>query len=183
MTDPTETTDTAGPTNRVDESDLEWTEYDEGDARFSRKRLAGAAGGDRLGASLYELPSGERAWPYHYHTGNEEAMYVLDGEGTVALGPDATAYDLVPGTYVALPRGEESAHEVRAAGAGGDRTGTGEDPLRFLVFSTMNDPDVTVYPNRGSVGLFAGSAPGGDGSARRLSRYLDLDAEVDYWEE
>lgn len=85
----------------INESDLEWTELDRGDARFRRKKL-GDAGGDRLGCSLYELPPGARAWPYHYHTGNEEALYVLSGAGELRL--DGDRYALEPGDYVAFPR-------------------------------------------------------------------------------
>jgi len=47
----------------------------------------------------------------------------------------------------------------------------------------MNDPDITVYPDNDAVGVFAGSPPGRDKNERRLSKYLDADAEVPYWEE
>jgi uncharacterized cupin superfamily protein len=69
----------------VNESDLEWTEADHGETAFRRKQLSAAADGEGIGCSLYELPPGKRSWPYHYHTGNEEAIYVLDGEGTLRL--------------------------------------------------------------------------------------------------
>ncbi|WP_233357429.1 hypothetical protein [Halococcoides cellulosivorans] len=46
----------------------------------------------------------------------------------------------------------------------------------------MNDPDVTVYPDRDAVGLFVGAPPGGDSEDRSISRFLDLGAEVEYWE-
>ena len=59
----------------------------------------------------------------------------------------------------------------------------GPDGLRYLAMSTMNDPDVTVYPDNDAVGVFAGAPPGGDKSRRRLSKYLDLDAEVPYWDD
>ncbi|MEF8852928.1 MAG: cupin domain-containing protein [Haloarculaceae archaeon] len=152
---------------------LDWDEYDpprEGH-RFRRKQLGAAAGGAELGASLYEVPPGKRTWLPHYHTGNEEAVYVLAGEGTVTLGVDRAEFALCPGDYVALPTGEAGYHDVVA----------GEDPLRYLMFSTMRDPDVTVYPDDDKVGLYAGSAPGGDADARTLSTYLDRDADVDYW--
>jgi uncharacterized cupin superfamily protein len=155
-------------------SDLDWTEHDpprEGH-RFRRKQLGAAAGGDDLGASLYEVPPGERPWLSHYHTGNEEAIYVLAGEGTVTLGPDRAEHPLSPGDYVALPAGEAGYHDVVA----------GESTLRYLMVSTMDEPDVTVYPDDGKVGLYAGAAPGGDSEARTLSTYLDAGSRVDYWE-
>jgi len=157
-----------GPVNAAE---LEWTEHDHGDRQFKRKQLAEAAGGEELGASLYEVPPGKRMWIRHYHEGNEESIFVLSGSGTLYLGPDAEAHALEPMDYVALPAGEESAHDVEA----------GDDGLELLLSATMEEPDITVYPDRDMVGLYAGSAPGGDTEERSLSTYLDLDAEKDYW--
>ena len=57
----------------------------------------------------------------------------------------------------------------------------GSEVLRYLVFSTMEEPDVVVYPDSKKVGVFAGAAPGGDKAARTLLTYLPLASEVDYW--
>jgi len=62
--------------------------------------------------SLHELPAGDRSWPYHYHTANEEALYVLDGTATLRL--DGDEVPLSPGDYVALPADD--------GGASGDET-------------------------------------------------------------
>jgi len=159
-----------GPVNT---DDLEWTTYDHGDRQFERKQLGAAAGGEELGASLYRVPAGKRLWVRHYHEGNEESIFVLEGGGTLYLGPDAEEHTIEPGAYVALPTGEESTHEIEA----------GEEGLRLLMHSTMEEPDITIYPDRDMVGLYAGAAPGGDSEARSLSTYLDRDAEVGYWEE
>lgn len=159
-----------GPVNA---DDLEWTDYDHGDRQFRRKQLGAAAGGEDIGTSLYQVPAGKRLWLRHYHEGNEEAIFVLSGSGTLWLGPDATEYSIEAEDYVALPAGEESTHELAA----------GDDGLRLLMYSTMNDPDITVYPDRDMVGLYGGSPPGGDSDARSISGFLDRDAEVDYWED
>lgn len=155
----------------VDETEVEWTETDHGETGFRRKRLGTAGGGDELGCSLYELPPGKRSWPYHYHTGNEEAMYVLAGDGTLRL--DGECYDIRRGQYAALPADESGAHRV---------INDGEDALRYLLFSTMNEPDVTVYPDSNKVGIFVGSAPGGDGDERTRHAYYREDDAVGYWE-
>jgi uncharacterized cupin superfamily protein len=161
----------------VNESSLEWTETERGPTRFRRKRLADAAGGTDLGASLYELPPGGKSWPYHYHTGNEEALYVLAGEGTLRVGDGERDEDerhpLRAGDYVALPAGPESAHRVENGN---------EEPLRFLALSTMREPDVTVYPDSGKIGVYAGAPPGGDSTERVVSGYYPRDGEVDYWQ-
>jgi uncharacterized cupin superfamily protein len=158
-------------TDPTNETDLEWQEYDEGAARFGRKRLAEAAGGERLGCSLYELPPGERAWPYHYHTANEEAMYVLSGSGRVR-GPDGETA-VTAGDYLAFPGGEAGGHSV---------ANDSDEPLRYLMLSTMVEPDVTVYPDSGKFGVYAGAPPGSSGE-RTVSGYYRLEDEVDYWED
>lgn len=152
---------------------LDWTDVDHGERAFRRKQLGEATAGEDLGCSLYELDEGKRAWLRHYHTGNEEAIFVLDGEGTLWLGPDETEYDLSAGDYVSLPADERGLHEI----------GGGEDGLRYLIMSTMNDPDILVYPDDDKVGLYAGSPPGGDKEERILSTFLDVDAEVPYWDD
>jgi hypothetical protein len=54
--------------------------------------------------------------------------------------------------------------------------------LRYLCFSTMVEPDVTVYPDSGKVGIFGGAAPGGPKEERTLSKFLRGDAEVGYYD-
>jgi uncharacterized cupin superfamily protein len=164
----------------VNENDLDWTEYDREEARFRRKKLAEAAGGEDLGCSLYELPPGRRAWPFHFHTANEEALYVLGGEGQLMVrtaGQETAAttqtHQLEPGDYVALPTGDDGAHRV---------SNTGDEPLQYLAISTMRDPDVLVYPDSGKVGVYAGAPPGGDEEERVVSAYFHEDDAVDYWE-
>ena len=161
----------------VNEEDLAWTDVDHGPARFRRKRLASAARDgdpapdDGLGASLYELPAGARAWPYHYHAGNEEALYVLSGAGQVR-GTDGVE-SLDAGDFVVFPTGPEGAHRV---------VNDGDEVLRYLAVSTMRDPDVTVYPDADAVGVYAGAPPGGDAD-RDVSMYVPRSARIDYWEE
>lgn len=153
---------------------LAWDEYDppRDGHRFRRKQVGAVAGAVELGTSLYEVPAGNRTWLPHFHTGNEEAVYVLDGEGTVVLGVDRETREIEAGDYVALPTGEAGYHDVVA----------GESGLRYLLVSTMREPDITVYPDDDMVGLYAGSAPGGDPDERTLSTYLDANAEVEYWD-
>ena len=153
----------------VNVDDVDWEETDREEARFRRKRLAPAAGGERLGTSLHEIPPGGRAWPYHYHAGNEEALYVLAGRGRLRT-PDGE-HDLRPGDYVAFPTGERGAHRV---------SNPGDEPLRYLVVSTMQDPDVTVYPDSEKIGVYGGSPPGGTGE-RDVDGYFRRADAVDYW--
>ncbi len=154
----------------INENDLEWTTIDEGSMHVRRKQLGEAADGEALGCSLYELPPGAEAWPYHYHTANEEAIYVLAGHGTVRLADDSR--EIGPGTYVALPADASGGHQLR---------NDGDEPLRYLAVSTMREPDVTVYPDSGKVGVFVGAPPGGSGD-RSVHGYYRQDDDVGYWD-
>jgi uncharacterized cupin superfamily protein len=151
--------------------DVETTTLSEGETEFRRTKLAAAAGGEELGCSLYELPADSRSWPYHYHTGNEEALFVLAGTGSLRL--DGERHPIEAGDYVALPAEEGGAHRV---------VNDSEGALRYLAVSTMDEPDVTVYPDSGKVGVFAGSAPGGTGE-RDVHGYFRCEDAVEYWTE
>ncbi|NKE34737.1 cupin domain-containing protein [Natronococcus sp. JC468] len=158
-------------TNAINEADLEWTEYDRGSSRFRRKQLSSAAGADDIGCSLYELPPGERSWPYHYHTANEEALFVLDGEGMLRC--ERGEESIEPGDFVTLPASEDGGHQV---------VNDSDRDLRYLMVSTMVEPDVTVYPEMDKFGVFVDSPPGGEGE-RSLHGYYRLEDAVDYWED
>jgi uncharacterized cupin superfamily protein len=158
--------------NVVNKQDLEWGEQSHGEKfSFRRKQLGSAAGGEKLGCSLYEVPPGRRAWPYHYHLANEEAIYVLKGSGTLRLGERQIT--LSRGDYVAMLVGEGGAHQI---------INTSEEPLRYLCFSTMVEPDAMVYPDSNKIGIFAGSPPGGPKEKRTLSKFLRDNADVGYYE-
>lgn len=155
----------------VSDADREWTEYDTDHATFRRTRLAADTEAEDLGCSLHEIPPGERAWPYHYHTGNEEAIYVLAGGGQIR-GPESHE-PLAAGDYVVLPADERGAHRV---------VNDGEQTLRYLVISTMNDPDVLRYPDSGTVGVYVGAPPGHPEDAD-FHGFYDEDATVDFWDD
>jgi uncharacterized cupin superfamily protein len=151
---------------------LEWDDIRHGDRfGFRRKRLGFETGGRKLGATLYEVPPGRSTWPYHYHAANEEAIFVLEGEGTLRLG--GIEHGIRAGDYVTLPVGPEGCHQIHNRSAA---------PLRLLMMSTMIEPDVAFYPDSGKIGIFTGSAPGGDRSAFTIRKYVPAGSEVDYWD-
>lgn len=155
----------------VNEADLEWSEMGHG-SKFGqrRKRMGVAVGGEKLGCSLYEVPPGRAAFPYHYHHANEEAVYVLAGSGTLRIGEEEV--EVSAGDYAAFPTGEGYAHQL---------INTSEDPLRYLCFSTMIEPEVGFYPDSGKYVVFAASTRGGSEEKKAQSKFLRADAEVDYW--
>ncbi|MCH8327811.1 MAG: cupin domain-containing protein [Candidatus Marinimicrobia bacterium] len=160
------------PANLIHADDLGWKDQEHnGKVRFRRRMLAKAAGGDKIGCSQYDIPPGGKLWPYHYHYGNEEAIYVLSGAGKVRL-PDGE-YPLVPGDYVALPPGPSSAHRVTAD----DDTG-----VVVLIFSTMISPEVAIYPDSQKIGIFAKGIAGEEGD-RGVRQIVTRDSGVDYWQD
>jgi len=158
--------------NYVNVRQLDWVEQHKGDKfECRRKKLADATGGDDLGASLYEVPPGKTAWPRHYHLVNEEALFLLAGEGTLRLGRNSVTVEA--GDYVSLPAGKRHAHQL---------INDGDETLRYLCMSTMEDPEVIMYPDSEKVGIMAGAPPGGDGDERVYEAYHKQGESLDYWE-
>lgn len=138
--------------------------------RWKRIRLGRRLGGELLGASVYVLPQGEKSFPYHLHHANEELLLVLEGD--LELRSPAGRETMGWGDAVLFPRGPAGAHQV---------TGLSEEPARFIMFSTMVEPEISEYPDSGNIGVFAGRAPGAAGEAT-LQRFIDGSAERDYYE-
>jgi uncharacterized cupin superfamily protein len=94
------------------------------------------AGAQELAANVYELDPGAVGSPLHVHHANEELLLVLAGTLSVR-GPDGT--QLLPaGAVVAFPRGKPGAHSL---------VNRSDAPVRYLVVSTTNRPDVVEYPD------------------------------------
>jgi uncharacterized cupin superfamily protein len=139
-------------------------EGDADDPAGYRKREAsvgGPIGGERLGATLYELDPGDSTWPYHYECVEEEWLLVLTGTPTLR-DPDGE-HELEPGDLVCFPPGPEGAHKVTNRSGG---------VTRFLLFSTNPKPDISisVYPDSDKVSV---SPPG---------KRLRMADGLDYWD-
>jgi uncharacterized cupin superfamily protein len=109
--------------------------------RCKRARVGQQAGSRRLGLSLWEVPAGEAAYPYHFHFTEEEMVLVL--EGSLSLRTPEGWRELEQGEVVAFPRGEGGGHQLV------NRT---DATVRFLAFSTHGEPDVVIYPDSGKIG-------------------------------
>ncbi len=110
--------------------------------RFPGRHVApvGAQAGAReLAANVYELDPGAVGSPLHVHHANEELLLVLAGTAWLR-GPDGTQV-LSAGAVVAFPRGQAGAHSL---------VNRSDAPVRYLVVSTTNRPDVVEYPDTGA---------------------------------
>jgi uncharacterized cupin superfamily protein len=118
-----------------------------------------------LGASLWEIPAGEAAYPYHYHLAEEELIVVLKGRVRLRT-PDGWT-QLEEGDVVSFGVGEDGGHQL---------VNDGSEPARVLAVSTQK-PDVVIYPDSGKLGAFERIPEGGG-----LYKLFRLSDEVDYWE-
>jgi uncharacterized cupin superfamily protein len=139
---------------------------DENDQEGFRHRataIGKSLGAELLGGSLYELPPGEKTWPYHYELGCEEWLVAVSGRPTLR-GPDGER-ELEPGDVAVFPEGPAGAHQV---------LNRSEEPCRVLILSSKSPVAIVHYPDSAKVGLWTES----DGYQAMLRREPDLD----YWE-
>ncbi|MEO0818957.1 MAG: cupin domain-containing protein [Pseudomonadota bacterium] len=131
-----------------------------------------ALGSNRIGINVTVVPAGKRAWPRHWHYGNDELFVVLDGAGTLHYGE--ADYPLAAGDVVHISAGTGVPFQIENT--------SGAD-LRYLAISTQDAPDVVVYPDSGKTGIFAGKAPLGPAPAGRpaIVRFVPDSASAGYW--
>jgi len=111
------------------------------DATTRVVRLGAQAGAERLGAALYELESGAKASPLHFHHGAEEILFVIAGEPTLRTGTgEEDERTLATGEIVSFPPGRTGTHQIvnRAAVS-----------ARVLVCSTNDLPEVAEQVETG----------------------------------
>jgi uncharacterized cupin superfamily protein len=107
--------------------------------RTRSMRIGSRSGASELGVSLFEVDPGGAVAPYHIHHGNEELLLVLSGTPQLRT-PDGVR-TLEAGAMVAFPRGPAGAHRI---------ANHSTEPVRLLIFSTMNFPEVGEHPDTGT---------------------------------
>jgi uncharacterized cupin superfamily protein len=116
---------------------------DEAGFRHAATTVGPRLGAQRIGASVYQAEAGLPIWPYHYHHGIEEWLYVI--AGAPLLREPAGERILGPGDLVCFPSGHLGAHTLKGPG-------------RFVIFATGQqvEPWLSVYPDSDKI-----SGPGG----------------------
>jgi uncharacterized cupin superfamily protein len=115
----------------------------------------------KLGAGFDILAPGKRSCPYHYHLAQEEMFVILLGAGSLRV-----AGEMLPvraGDVVVIPAGPEYPHQF---------INTSDAPMHYLSISTLERPEICVYPDSGKTGAFY---PG----HRLVQRPAD---SLDYWD-
>ncbi len=116
------------------------------DAENTRGRIdvAGATGSQDSLMFVYDLEPGTSSSPYHYEY-DEEWLLVVRGSLVVRV-PDGEL-ELRAGDTVCFPAGPAGAHKVM---------NRSPQPARMVMFSHRRGLAVSVYPDSGTVGVWAG---------------------------
>lgn len=101
-----------------------------------KRRLGDACGLTRFGVNLVTLGPGGQSALRHFHTAEDEFVYVLDGE--VVLVTDAGEQVLCAGDCAGYPGGKRDGHHfVNRSGA----------PARYLEIGNRDPDDAPCYPD------------------------------------
>lgn len=112
--------------------------------------------------SVYEIPPGKSAYPYHYHTQNEEVFYIINGNGM--LRTPSGEKKVSAGDFIFFPANEEGAHKL---------TNISEsEMLTYIDFDTTNEIDVTFYPDSKKMGIWG----------KEINQLFRTSDHVDYYE-
>jgi uncharacterized cupin superfamily protein len=106
--------------------------------RHRQTALRPRLGAHAIGATVYEAFAGRPIWPYGYHHGIEEWLYVIAGAPVLREGAGERV--LAPGDLVCFPSGHLGAHALAGPG-------------RLVIFSTGDhvEPWLSVYPDSDKV--------------------------------
>ena len=110
----------------------------------SKKVIVGKAESSNMEVSIYEVPPGKTAVPYHYHLRNEEVFMIMSGTGLLKTPHGERVVSA--GDFLYFPNNEEGAHKI---------TNTSEtEPLVYLDFDLLHDLEVVFYPDSEKTGIF-----------------------------
>jgi len=102
----------------------------------AKRRLGDACGLTKLGVNLVTLGPGGQSALRHWHTLEDEFVYVLEGE--VVLVTDAGEQVLKSGTCAGYPAGKRDAHHF---------INRSTRPARYLEIGPRLDGDMAFYPD------------------------------------
>ena len=128
---------------------------------YFRRKFVPFGGAKNALVSVYEIPPGKSAYPYHYHHKNEETYYILGGEGI--LKTPAGERKVTAGELLFFPTGPEGAHKI---------TNSSEtEMLTYIDFDVVHDIDIAVYLDSEKIGIWG----------MGINKIYPEDADVDYY--
>jgi uncharacterized cupin superfamily protein len=109
-----------------------------GDKGLHTRHLSVAGGLTQFGAYLDTLEPGAWSGARHWHSAEDEFLYLLSG--TATLRDDSGMTDLLPGDAVSWPHGQPNGHHL---------TNRGDVPARWLIVGSRCKGDICTYPDDG----------------------------------
>lgn len=111
---------------------------------YNKKVIVGKADSPNFEVSIYEVPPGKSAVPYHYHLRNEEVFFIMSG--TALLKTPEGEKTVTVGDFLYFPNNESGAHKL---------TNTSQtEPLVYADFDLLHDLEVVFYPDSDKTGIF-----------------------------
>lgn len=101
-----------------------------------KRALGDALGLTQIGVNLTTLPPGKESALRHYHTREDELVYVLEGE--VVLVSDEGEQLLTAGMVAGFPAGVANGHQL---------VNRSQQPARYLEISNRDAEDGASYPD------------------------------------
>lgn len=101
-----------------------------------KRALGDALGLTRIGVNLTTLPPGKESAMRHYHTHEDELVFVLEGE--VVLRTDEGEQVLTAGMCAGFPAGATNGHQL---------VNRSDRPARYLEVSNRDPADSAEYPD------------------------------------
>jgi uncharacterized cupin superfamily protein len=101
-----------------------------------KRALGDAVGLTKIGINLTTLPPGKESAMRHFHTLEDEFVFVIEGE--VVLITDEGEQLLVTGMCAGFPAGKSNGHQL---------VNRGDRPVRYLEISNRDRDDSATYPD------------------------------------
>jgi len=101
-----------------------------------KRALGDALGLTKIGVNLTTLPPGKESSMRHYHTREDELVFVVEGE--VVLRTDAGEQVLTTGMCAGFPAGSRDGHQL---------VNKSDRPARYLEISNRDPDDGAEYPD------------------------------------
>lgn len=101
-----------------------------------KRALGDALGLTKIGVNLTRLAPGKESSMRHWHTHEDELIYVLEGE--VVLVTDGGEQTLVAGTCAGFRAGSRDGHQF---------VNRSDSPAVYLEISNRDDADSATYPD------------------------------------
>ncbi len=118
--------------------------HDHDDYEYSRRDLVPKGSAEQCAIAVYEVPPGKSAYPYHYHLKNEEAFYIISGQGV--LKTPTGCREVSAGDFLFFPANEHGAHKLTNSSA--------RENLVYMDYDTFNDLDIALYPDSDKIGIW-----------------------------